>query len=37
MNYEPDNPLLKQQVEDAKVKMRRKNQKNKNPYKIKIR
>jgi curved DNA-binding protein CbpA len=36
MNYEPDNPLLQQRVEEAKVKMRSKNKKNKNPYKIKI-
>jgi len=36
MNYEPDNPLLKEMVEDAKVKMRSRNEKNKNPYKIKI-
>lgn len=36
MNYEPDNPLLKQKVEEAKIKMRTKNKKNKNPYKIKI-
>ena len=36
LNYEPDNVILKQKVEDAKVKMRTKNQKNKNPYKIKI-
>jgi DnaJ-class molecular chaperone len=36
MNYDPENPILKQMVEDAKVKMRTKNEKNKNPYKIKI-
>ena len=36
MNYEPDNPLLKQKVDEAKVRMRTKNKKNKNPYKIKI-
>ena len=36
MNYDPENPILKQMVEDAKIKMRTKNEKNKNPYKIKI-
>ncbi|MEE2828069.1 MAG: DnaJ domain-containing protein [Myxococcota bacterium] len=36
LNYDPDNVLLKQKVADAKIKMRTKNKKNKNPYKIKI-
>jgi len=36
LTYEKENPILKQKLEAAKVKMREKNKKDKNPYKIKI-
>ena len=36
ISFEPDNPILKQKLDDAKVKMEQKKKKSANPYKIKI-
>jgi DnaJ-class molecular chaperone len=36
LTYEKDNVILKEKLAEAKVKMRDKNKKDKNPYKIKI-
>lgn len=36
ISFEPDNVLLKQRLDDAKVKMEEKKKKGVNPYKIKI-
>jgi curved DNA-binding protein CbpA len=37
LNYEPNNPILKEKLEEAKSKLAEKKAKEKNPYKIKIR
>jgi len=36
MNYEKDNPIIKEKLATAKIRMREKTKKTKNPYKIKI-
>ena len=37
LNYEPKNPILKEKLEEAKAELTAKKEKDKNPYKIKIR